>query len=71
MKEELNSIKNAIDGLSEEVLENRRHGNTGDLVKVLEKINENLTAISFDLKDLVDQHKIANHKHFFERRLDR
>jgi hypothetical protein len=60
MKEELNAIKHAIDGLSDEMLEHRRHANMEDLVKVMKNINENLVSISFDLKDLVEQKKIQN-----------
>ena len=60
MKEELQAIKFAIDGLSDEMLEHRRHANMEDLVKVMKNINENLVSISFDLKDLVEQKKIQN-----------
>ena len=60
MKEELYSIKTAIDGLSDEILEHRRHANMEDLVKVMKNINDNLVSISFDLKDLVEQKKIQN-----------
>ena len=60
MKEEIYSIKTAIDGLSDEVLEHRRHANMEDLVKVMKNINESLVSISFDLKDLVEQKKIQN-----------
>ena len=60
MKEEIYSIKTAIDGLSDEVLEHRRHANMEDLVKVMKNINENLVSISFDLKDLVEQKKLQN-----------
>jgi len=60
MKEELKSIKHAIDGLSDEMLEHRRHANMEDLVKVMKNINENLVSISFDLKDLVEQKKMQN-----------
>lgn len=60
MKEELKAIKFAIDGLSDEMLEHRRHANMEDLVKVMKNINENLVSISFDLKDLVEQKKIQN-----------
>ena len=60
MKEELKSIKFAIDGLSDEMLEHRRHANMDDLVKVMKNINDNLVSISFDLKDLVEQKKIQN-----------
>lgn len=60
MKEELNAIKYAIDGLSDEMLEHRRHANMDDLVKVMENINDNLVSISFDLKDLVEAKKFEN-----------
>ncbi len=60
MKEELYSIKTAIDGLSDEILEHRRHANMEDLVKVMKNINDNLVAISFDLKDLVEAKKFEN-----------
>ena len=60
MKEEIYAIKTAIDGLSDEILEHRRHANMEDLVKVMKNINENLVSISFDLKDLVEQKKIQN-----------
>ena len=60
MKEELKAIKFAIDGLSDEILEHRRHANMEDLVKVMKNINENLISISFDLKDLVEQKKMQN-----------
>ena len=60
MKEELKAIKFAIDGLSDEMLEHRRHANMEDLVKVMKNINESLVSISFDLKDLVEQKKMQN-----------
>jgi DNA-binding protein YbaB len=60
MKEQLQRIESAIDGVADELLENRRHGNMGDLVKVMKNINDNLVAISFDLKELVEQKKIQN-----------
>ena len=60
MKEELKAIRFAIDGLSDEMLEHRRHANMEDLVKVMKNINENLTSISFDLKDLVEAKKFQN-----------
>jgi hypothetical protein len=60
MKEEIYSIKTAIDGLSDEILEHRRHANMEDLVKVMKNINDNLVSISFDLKDLVEQKKVQN-----------
>ena len=71
MKEEIYAIKTAIDGLSDEMLEHRRHANMEDLVKVLQNINENLTSISFDLKDLLEQKKIENHKNFFDKQFDK
>ena len=60
MKEELKAIRFAIDGLSDEMLEHRRHANMEDLVKVMKSIDESLCSISFDLKDLVEQKKIQN-----------
>ena len=60
MKEELYSIKTAIDGLSDEILEHRRHANMEDLVKVMKNINDNLVSISFDLKDLVEAKRLQN-----------
>ena len=60
MNEELYSIKTAIDGLSDEMLEHRRHANMDDLVKVMKNINDNLVAISFDLKELVEAKKFQN-----------
>ena len=60
MKEEIYAIKTAIDGLSDEILEHRRHANMEDLVKVMKNINESLVSISFDLKDLVEQKKMQN-----------
>ncbi len=60
MKEELKAIKHSIDGLSDEILEHRRHANMEDLVKVMKSINDNLVAISFDLKDLVEAKKFQN-----------
>jgi hypothetical protein len=60
MKEELYAIKTAIDGVADEMLENRRHANMGDLVKVMENISSTLCSISFDLKDLVEQKKHEN-----------
>jgi len=60
MKEELKAIKDAIDGLSDEMLEHRRHANMEDLVKVMKNINESLVSISFDLKDLVEAKKFQN-----------
>jgi len=60
MKEELKAIKSAIDGLSDEMLEHRRHANMEDLVKVMKNINESLVSISFDLKDLVEAKKFQN-----------
>ncbi len=60
MKEEIYAIKTAIDGLSDEILEHRRHANMEDLVKVMKNINDNLVAISFDLKELVQEKKMQN-----------
>ena len=60
MKEELKEIKHAIDGLSDEMLEHRRHANMEDLVKVMKSIDESLCSISFDLKELVEQKKVQN-----------
>ena len=60
MKEELKGIKHAIDGLSDEMLEHRRHANMDDLVKVMKNINDNLVSISFDLKELVEAKKFQN-----------
>ena len=60
MKEELNAIKYAIDGLSDEMLEHRRHANMEDLVKVMKSIDESLCSISFDLKELVQEKKMQN-----------
>jgi hypothetical protein len=60
MKEELKAIKHAIDGLSDEMLEHRRHANMEDLVKVMKNINDNLVAINYELKDLVEAKKFQN-----------
>ena len=60
MKEELKAIKHAVDGLSDEMLEHRRHANMEGLVKVMKNINESLVSISFDLKDLVEAKKFQN-----------
>lgn len=60
MKEELTAIKDAIHGLSDEIEEDRRHANMGDLVKVMNNINDSLVSISFDLKDLVEAKKFQN-----------
>ena len=60
MKEELKAIKFAIDGLSDEMLEHRRHANMEELVKVMKNINDNLVTISYDLKDLVEAKKFQN-----------
>ena len=60
MKEELQAIKFAIDGLSDEMLEHRRHANMEDLVKVMKNINDSLVTISYDLKDLVEAKKFQN-----------
>ena len=57
MKEEIYAIKTAIDGLSDGMLEHRRHANMDDLVKVMKSINDSLCSISYDLKDLVEQKK--------------
>jgi predicted house-cleaning noncanonical NTP pyrophosphatase (MazG superfamily) len=57
MKEELKAIRCAIDGVADEMLEDRRHANMGDLVKVMENISSTLCSISYDLKDLVEQKK--------------
>ena len=42
------------------MLEHRRYANMDDLVKVMKNINDNLVAISFDLKDLVQAKKFEN-----------
>ena len=60
MKEELNAIKYAIDGLADEMLEHRRHANMTDLVKAMENISSTLCTISFDLKELVEGKKFQN-----------
>ena len=60
MKEQLQRIESAIDGVADELLENRRHGNMGDLVKVMKNINDNLCTISYDLKELVEAKKFQN-----------
>ena len=60
MKEQLQRIELAIDGVADELLENRRHGNMGDLVKVMKNINDNLCTISYDLKELVEAKKFEN-----------
>ena len=60
MKEELKAIQYAIDGLSDEMLEHRRHANMEDLVKVMKNINDNLCTISYDLKELVEAKKFEN-----------
>ena len=60
MKEQLQGIELAIDGVADELLENRRHGNMGDLVKVMKNINDNLCTISYDLKELVEAKKFEN-----------
>ena len=60
MKEELKAIKFAIDGLSDEMLEHRRHANMGDLIDIMKNINNSLVSISFELKDLVEQKKMQN-----------
>lgn len=60
MKEELKAIKHSIDGLSDEMLEHRRHANMEDLVKVMKNINDSLVSISYDLKELVEAKKFQN-----------
>ena len=60
MKEELKRIELAIDGVADELLESRRHGNMADLIKVMNGINESLCAISYDLKELVEAKKFEN-----------
>ena len=60
MKEELYSIKTAIDGLSDEILEHRRHANMEDLVKVMKNINDSLVSINYELKELVEAKKFQN-----------
>ena len=60
MKEEIYAIKTAIDGLSDEILEHRRHANMEDLVKVMKNINDTLVSINYDLKDLVEAKKFQN-----------
>ena len=60
MKEEIYAIKTAIDGLSDEILEHRRHANMEDLVKVMKNINDSLVTISYDLKDLVEAKRFQN-----------
>ena len=60
MKEELKAIRCAIDGLSDEMLEHRRHANMEDLVKVMKSIDESLCSIRFGIKDLVEAKKFQN-----------
>ena len=60
MKEEIYAIKTAIDGLSDEILEHRRHANMEDLVKAVKEQNEILVTISYHLKDLVETRKFQN-----------
>ena len=60
MKEEIYAIKTAIDGLSDEMLEHRRHANMEDLVKVMKSIDESLCSIRFGIKDLVQEKKMQN-----------
>ena len=60
MKEELNAIKHAIDGLSDEMLEHRRHANMEDLVKVMKNISDSLVSINYELKDLVEAKRFQN-----------
>ena len=52
MKEELKAIRCAIDGLSDEMLEHRRHANMEDLVKVMKSIDESLCSIRFGMQRL-------------------
>lgn len=60
MKEELKAIKHSIDGLSDEMLEHRRHANMEDLVKVVKQMNESLCSITFSLEDIVREMKMDN-----------
>ena len=60
MKQELTAIKDAIHGLSDEMLEHRRHANMEDLVKVMKSIDESLCSIRFGIKDLVQEKKMQN-----------
>jgi len=60
MKEELKAIRCAIDGVADEMLEDRRHANIGDLVKIMKNSNENLHSITFALEDLVKEKKMQN-----------
>ena len=60
MKEQLQRIELAIDGVADELLESRRHGNMADLIKVMNGINESLCTISYDLKELVETKKFEN-----------
>ena len=60
MKEQLKEIKHAIDGLSDEMLEHRRHANMEDLVKVMKSIDESLCSIRFGIADLVQEKKMQN-----------
>ena len=60
MKEELKAIRCAIDGVADEILEDRRHANMGDLIDIMKNINNSLVSISFELKDLVEQKKMQN-----------
>ena len=60
MKEELKAIKHSIDGLSDEMLEHRRHANMEDLVKVMKSIDESLCSIRFGSADLVQEKKMQN-----------
>lgn len=60
MKEQLERIECAIDGVADELLEGRRYGNMADLIKVMNGINESLCTISYDLKDLVHAKKLEN-----------
>jgi len=60
MKQELTAIKDAIHGLSDEMLEHRRHANMEDLVKVMKSIDESLCSIRFGIADLVQEKKMQN-----------
>jgi len=60
MKEELKAIRCAINGVADEIVEDRRNANMGDLVKVMENMNSTLCDISFRLKDLVEAKQFQN-----------
>ena len=60
MEKQLKEIKYAIDGLSDEMLEHRRHANMEDLVKVMKSIDESLCSIRFGIADLVQEKKMQN-----------